>query len=84
MVQFFFDPPRGQVVKKCFLAKALFAIYKAQVQAQAHTDFDRFCVINGATRYAEMVRVRVRARRAPNVGPKGPSMPSAGARRRGP
>ena len=23
----FFDPPRGQVVKKCFLAKALFAIF---------------------------------------------------------
>ena len=70
------------MVKKCFLAKALFAIYKAQVQA--HTDFDRFCVIDGAARYAEMVRVRVRARRATNVGPKGPSMPSAGARRRGP
>ena len=47
-----------------------------------HTDFDRFCVIDGAARYAEMVRVR--ARRAPNVGLKGPSMPSAGARRRGP
>ena len=78
------------MVKKCFLANALFAIYKAQAQAQvqaqaqAHTDFDRFCVIDGAARYAEMVRVRVRARRAPNVGPKGPSMPSAGARRRGP
>ena len=68
------------MVKKCFLAKALFAIYKAQ----AHTDFDRFCVIDGAARYAEMVKVRVRVRRAPNVGPKGPSMPSAGARRRGP
>ena len=53
------------MVKKCFLAKALFAIYKAQAQeqaqAQAHTDFDRFCVRNGAARYAEMVRVRVRA-----------------------
>ena len=50
----------------------------------AHTDFDRFCVIDGAARYAEMVRVRVRAQRAPNVGLKGPSMPSAGARTRGP
>ena len=58
------------MVKKCFLAKALFAIYKVQVQE--HTDFDRFCVIDGAARYAEMVRVRVRARRAPNAGPIGP------------
>ena len=51
---------------------------------KVHTDFANFCVIDGAARYAEMVRVRVRARRTPNVGPKGPSMPSAGARRRGP
>ena len=27
VVQFFYDPPRGQVVKECFLAKALFAIF---------------------------------------------------------
>ena len=26
----FFDPPMGQVVKKCFLAKALFVIYKGK------------------------------------------------------
>ena len=50
----------------------------------AHTDIDRFCVIDGAARYTEKVRVRVRARRAPNEGPKWPPMPSAGARRRGP
>ena len=35
----FFYPPRGQVVKKCFLAKALFAIGKGQT---------RFCVIDPA------------------------------------
>ena len=32
----------------------------------AHTDFDRFCVIDGAARYAEIVRVR--------EGPEGPPM----------
>ena len=65
-------PPRGQLVKKCFLAKALFAIYKAQAQTQVqvHTDFDRFCVIDGAARYAEMVRVRVKAQRAPQCPPQ--------------
>ena len=36
----------------------------------AHTDFDRFCVIDGAARYAEMVRVRVRAKRAPQCPPQ--------------
>ena len=36
----------------------------------------------GAARYVEMAKSElVRAHRAPNKGPKGPPMPSAGARR---